>query len=197
MMDGWRPLITYSALVTRLMTTCWSSCPRPSTGGADWSSPVRNSTFSTRSTRCRISATSRTRSLIWTRVGVVSARRARRSRLRTMRAAVSPRLGDEDAAVPRLPDPRPREDEVERDLAGRQPEGLEVEAQRLRFGGDAEEPTPGLVHLQDAALPVDQRQRQRARVHHGMRPLRRRTRARHGFGQLEPARDVRRDRREV
>src|SRR5205823_14872167 len=45
--------------------------------------------LSARRTRWRISATSRTSSLSWILVGVTSARRARRSRLRTMRAARS------------------------------------------------------------------------------------------------------------
>src|SRR6058998_1908345 len=66
---GLRPRTTYSALVTRLITTCCSSWPRPRTAGADWSSSVRSSTLSARSTRWRISATSRTRSFICTRVG--------------------------------------------------------------------------------------------------------------------------------
>ena len=43
--------------------------------------------LSVRSTRCRISATSRTSSLSWMRTGVTSARRARRSRLRTVHFA--------------------------------------------------------------------------------------------------------------
>src|ERR1041385_7360871 len=59
MIAGLRLRTAYSALVTRLITTCWSSWPRPSTGGAVSSRRCRNSTFSARSTRWRISAVSR------------------------------------------------------------------------------------------------------------------------------------------
>src|SRR5439155_1198178 len=76
-------------LVTRLITTCWSSWPRPSTGGAASSRRCRNSTFSARSTRWRISATSCTRSMICTGVAIRAARRRSRSRLRPIRVARS------------------------------------------------------------------------------------------------------------
>ena len=99
--------------------------------------------------------------------------------------------------MPRLSLPGVRQHEVERDLAGRQPERLEVQPQGLPLGRDPEEAAPRLIELLHPALAIDQGHRERAPVHHRVRPFRRGARAAHRLGELESARDVGRDRREV
>src|SRR5438034_6458055 len=54
-------------------------------------------------------------------------------------AAVPRGLRHEDPAVPRRAVSRPRQHEVQRDLAGGEAERLEVYPERLRFGRDAEQ----------------------------------------------------------
>src|SRR5207247_11151137 len=74
---------------------------------------------------------------------------------------------------------------------------FQVQPQGLPFGRDPEEAAPRLVELLDPALKIDQGHRERAPVHHRVRPLRRGARAAHRLGELEAARYVGRDGREV
>ena len=72
-----------------------------------------------------------------------------------------------------------------------------MRAAGLTLRRDPEETAPRLVELLHPPLPVHERERERAAVHHRARPLGGRAGAAHGLGQLEPPGDVSGDRREV